>query len=369
MNHSEEKKRRFKNSAELQQKVWRTSDFASLWILVLWLAATVNLKAQDCSDAIYRADKMYANGQISQVIESLEPCVSGSLNADERFEAYRLLALAYLNNQDQEKADEYIRKLLMIKPQYQKYPNNDPLELTRRINQFDVSAKYSVGFDVGFNLNSVKLIKSYSVYSSPQSYVTSPGYQFGGSFNYAFIKNWSVEAGVFYYGLFIKHQIDNAGGQKQIYKETQQFFSPGLNLTYNRKVHGSIELYAGVGFGNAFLTSSNVFFTSENIESKNIRLATRNSFDDRTKSIVYTSEKIGVSIPFNIGRLHLECMWLQYQSNAVIANRRMSDRAFIYSNQYINDDFKNRPMMVNAGISWPVKYQVKKATPKKSDSN
>ncbi len=90
------------------------------------------LKAQDnCSDALYQANKLYELGNLKECVDRLEPCLNKKMSDAELEASYHLLAMAYFTLNNTEKLDYYIKKLLHLKPDYSNYPNIDPIDFSR----------------------------------------------------------------------------------------------------------------------------------------------------------------------------------------------------------------------------------------------
>lgn len=100
-----------------------------IWIAVVAaLGSAMSASAQTaCQSSLARAQALYISGEFSEVEEILEPCVQpGRLSEDNRVWAYRLLALAALQQGHLVDAKLVALSLLSLRPGYQPDPVLDP---------------------------------------------------------------------------------------------------------------------------------------------------------------------------------------------------------------------------------------------------
>ncbi len=94
----------------------------------MYLAVPVHTaSAQDkCATVFAEAEKMYEAGRYAQAIELLKPCLPDGIPKIQRILAYRLLALAYLDDEYRNEAKEAIKKIFGINFDYKPDPVKDP---------------------------------------------------------------------------------------------------------------------------------------------------------------------------------------------------------------------------------------------------
>lgn len=100
----------------------------ALIFAAMYLAVPVHTaSAQDnCATAFAEAEKMYEAGRYAQAIELLKPCLPDGIPKIQRILAYRLLALAYLDDEYRNEAKEAIKKIFGINFDYKPDPVKDP---------------------------------------------------------------------------------------------------------------------------------------------------------------------------------------------------------------------------------------------------
>ncbi|MFM9944629.1 MAG: outer membrane beta-barrel protein [Bacteroidia bacterium] len=324
-------------------------------ILIVLTCSTISTFAQtDCKNSLYEANKLFEAGQLTECVTLLEPCTKEKKDKEELMESYHLLAQAYQNLGNMDKANFYVKKMLSVKHDYQKYPNIDPMDFRKLVNQYTVSPKFYLGLKFGVNRNSVALKKSYSAYSSTQSYNPSTGFQVGFTGDYRIKPTIGINADLFFSGLKINHVLDNAGGWQQNYNEQQNYIMLNLSGQKQFNITKKLGVYAGAGFGFGYLNSANVFLESTNNETKSLQQATQNPIDSRNKFQTSANGIIGLSMPVAQGMVSLETNFSYFFGTTVNPDKRMDDLNFIFNNQYVNDDVSLRLMMVNLSYKFPL---------------
>lgn len=331
----------------------------SLTVSLLCCSMFLFAQTNDCKDVLYQSNKLYQKGQLTEMIKLLEPCTGRKLDPEQQFEAYRLLALSYQFLNNEKKTYYYAKKMLKLRPDYQKYPNIDPLEFTKLINTFEVRPLLYLGIKAGPNFSSAEVVKSYSTFKSNQTYFATTGYQFGGFAEYMYKPTLSFSADVLMNGIFIKHQVDEAGGWKQTYNETQQYVSLNLSATYSQKVYKELHLNAGAGFGFNSLLNSRVYLELENKETLSIQQATKNATDERNALQTFGSLKAGLAYQANFGTFGLEASYFYFFNTTVNPDKRMNDKNFIFNNQYVNDDISIRMFVLNLSYKMPLFWSIR----------
>lgn len=101
----------------------RGREVAFVWALIC-MALTHNVliplaKAQEkCETALRDAQRQYDGGHLTEVIALLRRCLPDSIPKGQRLDAYELLALAHLAEDNLEPAQEAIRNMLVLHRKY-----------------------------------------------------------------------------------------------------------------------------------------------------------------------------------------------------------------------------------------------------------
>jgi len=95
--------------------------FLLIMCFVVFSSASVRAqKMTYCEDNLEQVKSNYLIGDFRKVIESLGKCIqdNGFRNSDAKAQAYELLALTYIAIDSLEKAEDYIKSIVVLKPNY-----------------------------------------------------------------------------------------------------------------------------------------------------------------------------------------------------------------------------------------------------------
>lgn len=97
------------------------------WIILFISFMVLPLNAQEnCDGVVSKAQKQYDDfGRSKEVVEMLMECLPGKIpDVQKKVQAYRLLALAQIDQDNLDKARDAIRKLLELKENYEPLLND-----------------------------------------------------------------------------------------------------------------------------------------------------------------------------------------------------------------------------------------------------
>ena len=332
---------------------------SSVFIVLMFLNSAV-FSQIDAKDLLFRSNKLYSQGKIEEVIKLLEPAIHGKLlNREQTFDAYRILALSFMYSLNTEKTDYYIKQMLKSRVDYQKYPNIDPTEFTKLINKYEVRPQIYAGICFGGSSYLPRLMKSYSVYSSDQSYERTTGYQYGGFFEYRLKSNLSFGSDLLINGSAIDHKINNANGWHQEYKEIRKSALLTVVGTKYRKLNDVVNVSCGLGLGMNVLTSSkgNIILTSNQTDL--VLQSTTNTISERNSMSPVGLVRLGIDFQTNRGKIGFDLTYVDYFKTTVNSEKRYNNADFIFTNQYVSDDIKLKGLMLNLSYKVPIKWVVK----------
>ena len=332
---------------------------SSVFIVLMFLNSAV-FSQIDAKDLLFRSNKLYNQGKIEEVIKLLEPVVHGKLlNREQTFDAYRILALSFMYSLNAEKTDYFMKEMLKLRVDYQKYPNIDPTEFTKLINKYVVRPQIYAGISFGGSSYLPKLIKSYAVYKSDQSYERTAGYQYGGYLEYCLNSNMSLSTDVLVNGSSIDHIVNDANGWKQEYREIQKSTMITLFGTGYRKLDRLTNLNIGLGLGMNILTKAKANLIATSGQTDLVLQSTTNTISERNKISPVGLVRLGVDFQTNRGKIGFDLTYVDYFNTTVNSEKRYNNADFIFTNQYVSDDIKLRGMMFNLSYKVPVKWVVK----------
>ncbi|MDP1726255.1 MAG: porin family protein [Bacteroidota bacterium] len=334
-----------------------TTVFLSVFIAI---SVSAQQKQSTCSGSLTAANKEYEAGRFSQCVEILKPCIE-NLSAEVQFEAYRLMALSYINQNENEKTHEAIVNLLRHKPDYRDFPYFDPLEFTKLLAKYDVWALLEMGMKGGMNFNTVRPIKNYSVTGSPAEFSPGTGYQAGFVAEYFFRKNISVDAEFLYEGLNYGRKATNVSGWSQEFTEKLNYFNIPVTGRYYFYRWNALQFAAELGMQMQLFnaTNSNIILKN-NITGENVQNTIEQS-KQRSSTLYYALAGLAVKYKLGGGNLCLNARYAYGFSNIVNADKRYDDLDFILANQYVDSDISFNPLYISLGYQFPLQglYVVK----------
>ncbi len=150
-------------------------------MLIMILFNPVVQAQNDCSTKIQDAQKLYEQGMIEEIPQMLAPCMQDGFTRTQVIEAYKLIILSYLFDDNQFEAEKTMVEFLKKFPEYEIMPN-DPVEFVYLFESYRTTSIFSFGFTAGFNMTDPRIIESYSVYDQRNVSLKNtmkPGFQFG----------------------------------------------------------------------------------------------------------------------------------------------------------------------------------------------
>lgn len=328
------------------------SVFTIVLLVTLIPTASGQQSQNSCRNTLLSANKEYENGRFTECISMLKPCLEHL--GSEVFEAYRLLALCYINLNDEKNAGEAAVNLLKNKPNYRDFPYFDPLEFTKLLATYDVWPMLELGVKAGVNFNSVNPMKNYSVTGSNAEFLPGNGYQAGILAEYYFKKKISLNAELLYEGLSYTRTSADVSGWNQEYKEKMNYFSLPLSGRYYFYQWNKFLFAAELGLQMQLLnaTNSNIVLKN-NATNENVQNTIEQS-SQRNKTLFYVHAGLAVKYKLGGGNLCFNLRYAYGLSNVVNSEKRYENLDFILANQYVDSDIAFNPLYLSLGYQFPI---------------
>jgi len=135
----------------------------------------------DCATKIQEAQKYYDQGMIEEIPKMLAPCLADGFTRGQKIEAYKLIILSYLFDDDQFEAERTMLEFLKKYPEYEIMPN-DPIEFVYLFESYRTTSVYSFGLTAGFNLTDPRIIEPFTTFDLNKAALKNtmrPGFQVG----------------------------------------------------------------------------------------------------------------------------------------------------------------------------------------------
>lgn len=337
----------------MRKLINRNKPLAFLALLLFSISGYAQQNDNACKDALNLANKEYEAGRITQCIELLNPCID-KLDKKVAFEAYRLLAMCYLNLNDEKNTNTAVVNLLKRKPDYRDFPYFDPKDFTNLLAKYDVWPQFELGIKAGVNFNSVRPIKNYSVTGSDATFLPGNGFQAGISAEYYLKKNMSLNADILYEGLNYKRTADNVSGWSQEFTEKLNYFNIPITGRYYFYSKNKWRLAADLGLQTQILSRTNSDIVLSNSETQEKVENTLEQEKQRNKVLFYGVAGFTAKYKFGGGSLCANVRYAYGFSNVVNADKRYENLDFILANQYVDSDFSFNPLYISLGYQFPL---------------
>ena len=238
-----------------------------LLVLSLLLIPTGHIYAQEeetsegaCAFTLREAQSLYDQGLIETIPDMLQGCIKDGFTKEERLNAYKLIILSYLFDDDQDMANEEMLAFLKRYPEYEITPT-DPIEFTYLYNTYDTEHKLTYGVCFGGNMTHGFITEPFSVFdlntASDQVYKPS-GIGLSGGLRLNFLLATNLELSV--EGIFNQNKFTNEQGtlfdfSTLAHTETHIRIDVPLTVTYDFPV-GNLVPYLRAGGQMGYLLSA-----------------------------------------------------------------------------------------------------------------
>ncbi|MBI1306651.1 MAG: outer membrane beta-barrel protein [Bacteroidetes bacterium] len=311
------------------------------------------------NDKLAEAASAYDNGDISKVIELANVCLSSSEISD-KAQAYRLLAMAYLINNQSSDALNAAVKMLELNPRYKPDLLKDPKEFTQLLSKIDVVPAFSLGLAGMYGLNSthVNVIGFYAPADYTKSYSSGTGSHFRFAINYNFNNTHGLEFNIM--PQTSRYSLNYEVFEKQ-YKVSEILRTINFPLFYkfNFRKGKAVRLFAGAGFySSVLLHSYNDFIISSPEGKQEIK-----HYGSRTRRNTFNygvAANAGVNIKFREGHITAGICYFKALSNFTDAGSRYKNPVLVYDYLYLDDDFRMDSFMFSVGYSKYLNFKVRK---------
>jgi hypothetical protein len=306
--------------------------------------------AQNCSETLDKAQKLYESGMIEEIPQMLTPCINKGFSPDERLQANKLLILSYLFDQNLEEADKSMLNFLKDYPEYKLNPT-DPAEFAQLFKSYRVIRVFSIGAVAGGNLSYPWLLKNYAT-NSQNLYGkysnANVGYEGGVALNFYLASALSLNLELYYFTNSFAYLLLQPDVQNIHSKETQTKLELPVTLTYDFG-HHKIRPYLRIGGSLDYLIKAS--------DNKTLSISSQN-VNIRGSGINVTSERqqfnyngiVGGGIKYKTpeGFIFFDVRWKQGLLNQVVTNNRyQTESAFIYQNP--DDNFTLNNLIFSVG--------------------
>ena len=234
-------------------------------LLFPWQTIAYAQQEQQCAFTLREAQNLYSQGLIENIPGMLQACLKDGFTKAERSEAYKLIILSYLYDDDQERANQEMLLFLKRYPEYE-ISATDPVEFTYLFNSYDTQHKLTFGAFVGGNMSHGLIREPFSVQNlntaqDPLLKLSGLGISGGARFNFLLARNMELcteamfSTNTFSFDPGLMYNMNTL-----VHKENQARIEVPLTLTYEANLR-NWRPYARAGVMGSYLLSATVNIT------------------------------------------------------------------------------------------------------------
>lgn len=123
----------------------------TILLLILAVFSLQLLAQEECAFVLQEAQELFDAGLIETIPDDLSACIETGFTNEEQLQAFKLIILSYLFDDDIEKADEFMLKFLTEYPAYESVAT-DPREFVVLMESYNTDPVLMLGGGIGGNL-------------------------------------------------------------------------------------------------------------------------------------------------------------------------------------------------------------------------
>lgn len=337
----------------------KTLQILSLSLAFVILSAVEGIAQETGTEKLYRANILYEKGKINEAIEIAKTCAEVSSTSDQ-WQAYRLLAMSYLVNNQTREARQAAEKMLEINPTYKPSLLKDPTELIRLIKSVKIIPKFTMGMaaTVGGNISYPDITGTYNGADYKKIYTSERSWQLGVLLGYNMNEIISINTGIMSSSKIYTITYKVADWNIKV-KESLTYFGVPLFARFATKPFYKLRGFIDAGaYTGKLLSTSSDFSRSNSLINESISANNLNSKQRRNNweyGFFY-----GAGMMYNIGQVNVALDVRYYLSYANITNEdeRYKNENLFYNYYFIDDNLRLDNLAVSLSLVYNVNYKV-----------
>ena len=231
-----------------------------LIILMIFVAVSATAWAQqECAFVLEESQELFDAGLIETIPGKLSGCLEKGFTREEKLQAYKLVILSYLFDDDIERADAYMARFLDDFPAYEPVAT-DPNEFVLLLETYDREPLMTYGGGLGSNLSfayPVQVIGTHNTSLSSGSYVPGrAGFHIGAHLTRKINSTFRLKAELNYSNTGFSHQLGTEEPGEVMTGEITDY----SKISYHENQNW-IRLPLGVMYGT-FTSNFNVYVSA-----------------------------------------------------------------------------------------------------------
>jgi hypothetical protein len=310
----------------------------------------INAQENTCSEALSSATNLYNEGIIEDIPNLLNPCLEEGFTKNEKIEAYKLMILAYLFDDNQFEAEKTMLAFLKDFPEYELRPT-DPIEFVYFFKTFETVPIVSFGFLLGGNLSNAVVTQTYTTGNFNDHNANDNmgiGYTLGANISRRINNRMSIHLDLLLAGYNYTFTDKIFEISEINMKESLTLFSTPVSVTYDITQNKN-KAYVRLGGGINYLISSIITPSRTNIqgESGDVTGADIDMIDHRPSVNYFALAGGGYKIKIGSGELLIDGRFNIGLTDMVNDEARYKNRTLWHRYFFIEDDF----LLANFGLT------------------
>ena len=343
--------------------------FILLVILLLAFFIPGRSQESDCLKTLKDAKEHYEQGLIDEIPSMLSACMASGFTRAQRIEAYKLIILAYLFDDDQYEAEKTMDEFLKKFPEYEVMPD-DPVEFVYLLESYKTASVYSFNFFFGPTFSNPRITEVYSpqdITYTDISDKTGGGFQIGVGASRNVWKSFAMELDLIY----STHNYATSFNTEQAFSNNDISVSKSVAKEHVSKLDVPVTLSYEFGKGNInyFVRAGGLVGFVNKVrlspvkDHTNLEQITENNIDVKTdRKHIYLAPVIGFGMQYKIprGYLVLETRYQIGLQNFVVTKDRYAKPRLYGRYGLLDDNYKLNYLSINVGYYFSI-YQSKKS--------
>lgn len=333
------------------------------FLLVLLLTFTVfatKARAQEaCILKLNEAEKLYDEGKIERIPELLNDCIDEGFNKENKIAALKLLALVYLFEDNQAKAENALLKLLKTDPEFKINRAIDPVEFIRLFDSYNTAPVFSIGLTGGATLSNPQLFETYTTYEFDQAatqYLNNGmGFIIGLKVTYHINTKFdlSVEPGISSYKFRVREKTgDNF---QTTINESLTLIDIPINGAYKVYKFKQFDFFTELGFNYGMYLTGNLGGTLSytNNEKPDYEAPSISSELIRSRHLMQAMLGLGTKVKLNRSNLQFSIQYRLGLNNLTNPEyRTVFYDTYMKEYMYLDNDFTNNSLIFRVSYNF-----------------
>jgi hypothetical protein len=322
----------------------------------------LTMAQQTCTEKLYNANELYEQGNIKEAISLASTCTDSDVET-ERWQAYHLLALAYIANNEQTEAKRVTKKMLEINPTYKPSSIKDPAELVRIINSIKVIPKLSLGLaaTVGGKITFPRVENTYNGSQYTKTYESKASWQVGMIAGYNMNEFISLNSGLVATNKRFGISYDIEGNNFEFDERLNYLDVPVFARFSSVELIDNFKIFADAGIYGGYLMSSstNIIRTIPGVDDEGITI---NNLDSKSRfNAMEYGAIFGGGLMYELGQVNLALDAKYYAPafyNLTNEEKRYKQEDLFYKYFYLGDDLRLSNFAVSFSLLYNINYRV-----------